>query len=140
VTAVERAEQAVTEAREALTVYAATTRTVTADGLAPHIDALVRAVRELDAEIVRADTGRRHRYGSADCANRHADLIHPTTQERPAVSARRPSRPWRLVLTTSGVAVERPHRSRKAVYEAAAQEREKSEAGITRVTRCAVEQ
>lgn len=33
-----------------------------------------------------------------------------------------PSRPWRLVLSTPGAPIYLPHRSKKAVYEAAARE------------------
>lgn len=56
------------------------------------------------------------------------------------MTARRPSNPWRLVLTTPGCPVYETHRSKPAAYRAVEVEKQRVADGISRVVRIAVEQ
>ncbi|MFF7411688.1 hypothetical protein [Streptomyces lydicus] len=53
---------------------------------------------------------------------------------------KKPSRPWRLVLSTQGAPVETKHRSCPEAYRAVAAEKERIATGSSRVTRIRVEQ
>lgn len=53
---------------------------------------------------------------------------------------KKPSKPWRLVLTTPGAPVYTTHRSKPAAYRAVEEERMSVAAGRSRVVRIAVEQ
>ncbi|MFF7824165.1 hypothetical protein ACFZCM_02980 [Streptomyces rochei] len=56
------------------------------------------------------------------------------------MTVRKPSKPWRLVLTTPSVPVYTTHRSKPAAYRAVEDEKERVELGMSRVVRIAVEQ
>ena len=50
------------------------------------------------------------------------------------MTARRPSKPWRVLLTRPGDSTRTDFRSEKATYEHVIEERRKAEEGITEVT------
>ncbi|MBZ6207582.1 hypothetical protein KVH31_13840 [Streptomyces olivaceus] len=54
--------------------------------------------------------------------------------------AKKPSQPWRLVLTTPSVPVYTKHRSKPAAYRAVDDEKERVAAGLSNVVRIAVDQ
>lgn len=53
---------------------------------------------------------------------------------------KKPSQPWRLVLTTPSVPVYTKHRSKPAAYRAVDDEKQRIAAGLSNVVRIAVEQ
>ena len=55
------------------------------------------------------------------------------------MTARKPSKPWRIVLTTPGEPITQPYGSERATYEAVRAEKERIAAGTSRVTRIRVE-
>lgn len=55
------------------------------------------------------------------------------------MAAQKPSRPWRLMMRTSGLVVESKHRSQPEAYREVAAQKEKIANGTTRVTRIRVE-
>jgi hypothetical protein len=52
---------------------------------------------------------------------------------------KKPSQPWRLVLTTPSVPVYTKHRSKPAAYRAVEEEKERISAGLSNVARIAVD-
>ncbi|MGC4925558.1 hypothetical protein [Streptomyces sp. DT117] len=56
------------------------------------------------------------------------------------MNARKPSKPWRLVLITAGGPVYTTHRSKPAAYRAVDEEKQRVANGSSRVTRITVEQ
>ncbi len=56
------------------------------------------------------------------------------------MTAKKPSQPWRLVLTTPSVPVYTKHRSKPAAYRAIEEEKDRVAAGLSRVVRIAVDQ
>lgn len=56
------------------------------------------------------------------------------------MTARRPSKSWRLILSTPGAPIYETHRSEPAAYRAVEVEKQRVADGISRVTRIAVEQ
>lgn len=56
------------------------------------------------------------------------------------MTVKKPSKPWRLVLTTPSVPAYTTHRSKPAAYRAVNDEKERVAAGMSRVVRIAVEQ
>ncbi|WP_103512908.1 hypothetical protein [Streptomyces sp. SM13] len=56
------------------------------------------------------------------------------------MSARKPSKPWRLVLSTAGGPVYTTHRSKPATYRAIDEEKRRVADGTSRVTRITVDQ
>lgn len=55
-------------------------------------------------------------------------------------ATRKPSRPWRLILSTPGAPIYTQHRSQPEVYRAVAKEKALIADGRSRVTRITVEQ
>ncbi|MFG3585103.1 hypothetical protein [Streptomyces sp. NPDC047990] len=56
------------------------------------------------------------------------------------MTPKKPSQPWRLVLTTPSAPVYTKHRSKPAAYRAVEAEKERVAAGTSRVVRIAVDQ
>lgn len=56
------------------------------------------------------------------------------------MNARKPSKPWRLVLSTAGGPVYTTHRSKPAAYRAIDEEKQRVANGSSRVARITVEQ
>ncbi|MEV0443523.1 hypothetical protein AB0I84_35610 [Streptomyces spectabilis] len=56
------------------------------------------------------------------------------------MAAKKPSKPWRLVLSTAGGPVYTAHRSKPAAYRAIEEEKQRVADGYSRVVRIAVEQ
>ncbi|MGW8702285.1 hypothetical protein ACWGOK_36090, partial [Streptomyces eurythermus] len=56
------------------------------------------------------------------------------------MTVKKPSQPWRLVLTTPGAVVYTKHRSKPAAYRAVEDEKERVAAEMSCVVRIAVEQ
>lgn len=52
----------------------------------------------------------------------------------------KPSKPWRLVMSTAGGPIYVPHRSKPAAYRAVEEEKQRVADGSSRVVRIAVEQ
>ncbi|MEU0160210.1 hypothetical protein ABZ154_15550 [Streptomyces sp. NPDC006261] len=88
-------------ARDDLTTYAASTRTITADSIAPYIDA-VESEATVSTQAALSDRAAENREIRREAA-RAADLIEKGRSHRPCpcCGASRPDRPWAAVYGTA---------------------------------------